>query len=107
MVQANAQWMQAGLCRPGVSPPGSDWFADADTPEYMSAIATCMKCPVQETCLAYAFEIESWHGVWGGYSAAQREALVRGASREQVVGIRRTHSRRGAQKGSSLGVSLG
>lgn len=34
-------------------------------------------CPVQKQCLIYAIESDEMHGIWGGYSHRERNAIVR------------------------------
>ena len=46
-----------------------------------AAIAICMTCPVQESCLQYALETGQDSGVWGGLSEDERRALKRRAAR--------------------------
>lgn len=41
------------------------------------AKAVCRACPVRAECLAYALENGLTEGVFGGLSAAERDALVR------------------------------
>ena len=40
-----------------------------------AAIAICMTCPVQESCLQYALETNQESGVWGGYAEDDRRRL--------------------------------
>ena len=39
------------------------------------AKAVCRRCQVAETCLRWAIESHQYSGVWGGLSAAERQAL--------------------------------
>ena len=34
-------------------------------------------CPVQQECLWYAVNSDEMHGIWGGYSHRERNAIVR------------------------------
>lgn len=50
-------------------------------------------CPVRKECLAYAVDIETAYGIWGGLSNRERNALVRKAKKngktlEQWLGLR-------------------
>ncbi len=38
------------------------------------AKAICATCPVREPCLGYALRIREPHGIWGGFSEAERRA---------------------------------
>lgn len=40
------------------------------------AKAICATCAVREPCLGYALRIREPHGIWGGFSEAERRALV-------------------------------
>lgn len=101
-------WMDQGLCRKLKNQPTeADWYSDAGTPECQRAVAICRRCSVAENCLKFALSTEERFGVWGGFTPAQRDALARGVSREQVLRIRRTHSRLRPQKGSSAGAIFG
>jgi WhiB family redox-sensing transcriptional regulator len=37
----------------------------------------CRRCPVRDSCLAYALENNETHGVWGGMTPQQRKDLRR------------------------------
>lgn len=54
----------------------------------------CARCPVQEECLAYAFETEEPLGVWGGMSAQERQwpTIVGGPPLEAVTYTTRARS---------------
>lgn len=52
------------------------WFQDdKDTEDARAetalAVSLCRKCPIRHDCLANA----GTHGVWGGYTAAERESM--------------------------------
>jgi WhiB family redox-sensing transcriptional regulator len=41
----------------------------------------CESCPVREQCLQYALTNQEIHGIWGGLSPRERDALRRGRPR--------------------------
>lgn len=41
-----------------------------------AAKAVCDRCGVSEDCLLYALAMKQPHGVWGGLTAVEREALL-------------------------------
>jgi WhiB family redox-sensing transcriptional regulator len=45
------------------------------------AKAVCAICPVAARCALAAVRRHERYGVWGGFAAAEREALVRGVRR--------------------------
>lgn len=44
---------------------------------YTPAIAICRRCPVTHECLHYALDHNDEHGVWGGTTPQDRQALQR------------------------------
>ncbi len=68
-------------CR--TTPGAADWFfADADNkPENKRAVeaakALCVKCPRRAECLARALKAEDRYGIFGGYTPAERAAMLR------------------------------
>jgi WhiB family redox-sensing transcriptional regulator len=67
------------------------WFPPRDKEKY-KAIAEISKavcygkdglpeCPVRKQCLLYADEMDDTHGIWGGMSHRERNALKRKASK--------------------------
>ena len=73
-------WQRDAACRG----PASSLFyppAAAETrPERESresrAKAICSGCPVQAPCLTVALETREPHGVWGGLTESERQALL-------------------------------
>ncbi len=62
---------------------GRDWMLEAKCADYEPnlwqhketfprAIAICIRCPVQPTCLAFALEAKETEGVWGGVTPLDR-----------------------------------
>jgi len=45
------------------------------------AKSVCHRCPVTETCLAWALETGQHYGVWGGLGEDERHELVRRRAR--------------------------
>ena len=43
------------------------------------------ECPVRVTCLVNAIENDELHGIWGGLSHRERNALVRKAARSNMT----------------------
>ena len=99
---AAMEWMASAACR-GVD--GDIFFADDDEPRdwrdqalcaevdvglffpeagesAREAKMVCRRCEVSEACLAYALEHGEQHGVWGGLSPKERQALRRQQARE-------------------------
>lgn len=55
-----------------------------DDPAYQAAVrrakAVCVRCPVADDCLAYAQANRIEHGIWGGFTTAERAELLVGAA---------------------------
>ncbi|WP_331727556.1 WhiB family transcriptional regulator (plasmid) [Kitasatospora sp. NBC_00374] len=49
------------------------------------AKAVCRRCPVRDTCLAWAFDTNQDHGVLGGVSEDERRSMKRRASRQRAA----------------------
>lgn len=97
-------WAAMAACRKTEEiHPSADWYADADMIACKLAINICNRCPVSGECLAHALATKEQHGVWGGFTPAQRNMLAAGHSREQALKVTSTYSRRKpkAQNGSS------
>ncbi|MGK5497294.1 WhiB family transcriptional regulator [Streptomyces sp. URMC 125] len=80
--------------------PGTDWRQRAacknEEPELFFPVGTtgpalleieeaksvCRRCPVMETCLAWALETGQDFGVWGGLSEDERRAMKRRTARQ-------------------------
>lgn len=86
------EWRYDAKCR------GMDtelWYPPRDKTKYKD-IATVSKavcygrdglpeCPVRKECLLYADSIDEQHGIWGGMSHRERNALKRKAKREGLT----------------------
>lgn len=82
-------WMTRAACL-GLPEPEIDRIFYPEVPKgqpisISEAKTFCDRCPVRRSCLAYAIAHKIRHGVWGGYSERQRQAL----GREVKVQIRR------------------
>jgi WhiB family redox-sensing transcriptional regulator len=67
------EWMRDGLC----AQTDPDAFHPASGESLLPAQSVCRVCRVQTECLVYALEHNEQHGVWGGTSARQRQAMLR------------------------------
>lgn len=67
------EWMRDGLC----AQTDPDAFHPEPGESLRPAKSVCLVCPVRTECLAYALEHHEQHGVWGGTSARQRQAMLR------------------------------
>lgn len=78
-------WMKDSACLPA---PDPDIFFPPRDKELYKKIASQAKeycngtterpeCPVRAYCLTYAIESDEQHGIWGGMSHRERNALVR------------------------------
>ncbi len=60
-------------------PKPDDWQRHAkcldDVPAIKAAIRICIGCPVRGLCLEDAWESKQRYGIWGSFSAAERERL--------------------------------
>lgn len=80
-------WQAHGACRYVAD---DAWFPDLTEPSRRSAaVAACTSCPVRRSCLAYALSENEDHGIWGGTTEVQRDALnldlARGVSVRDVL----------------------
>ena len=67
------RWQAKAVCRTVVD---DAWFPEPTQPVLRSAaVARCCPCPVRRSCLAFALSEGENHGVWGGTTDVQREAL--------------------------------
>lgn len=66
-------WQDQGACR-GVN---ADQFFPSGKDERRTAAAKaiCADCPVRGTCLAHALARPEKHGIWGGYTDDERQAM--------------------------------
>jgi WhiB family transcriptional regulator, redox-sensing transcriptional regulator len=68
-------WRSDAACR-GVSAPFHQDLQPAHVHRISRAKAVCATCPVRPQCAAYALAAEEPHGVWGGFTARERELLL-------------------------------
>ncbi len=78
-------WMKKASCLPAPNP--DIFFPPRDKELYKKVAAEAKvycngtteqpECPVRLHCLAYAVESDEQHGIWGGMSHRERNALVR------------------------------
>ena len=81
-------WRYRAKCR-GMNT--NHWYPPRDKSQYKDiadiAKAVCYgkdglpECPVRKQCLLYAEDMEDTHGIWGGMSHRERNALKRKATR--------------------------
>lgn len=89
-------------CRQKTASP--EWFFDDADPEAAEAAkALCVRCPRRAECLAGALRRDERFGVFGGYTAAERQALVRAA---KARGARPTRPARFGEPGASRPGSI-
>lgn len=68
------EWRGSALC--GQTDPDDQlWFPGQGTRGLGTARRICARCDVTEQCLTYALEHNENHGVWGGYTAAERRRM--------------------------------
>ena len=75
----------------------SAWFPGKGeiTDDTLAAIETCGRCPVRGRCLELALTTETpatRHGIWGGTTPAQRQAIANGKKPRQPGQCHRGHS---------------
>ena len=73
--EEDPKWRQDSMC---LVYPSVNFF---DARQNKVSKATCAECTVRERCLAFAFENNEEHGVWGGLSAEERKQ-IRGTARK-------------------------
>ena len=73
-------WQQEAACR---GPLGSVFFPPPTTERKREKLAReakakqiCATCPVMQSCRSYALDIREPHGVWGGLSEKERQAIL-------------------------------
>ncbi|GHE84926.1 transcriptional regulator WhiB [Streptomyces spiralis] len=77
-------WREHGACRfedPELFFPLGDGVLSLRQTE--QARAVCRRCPVLRECLAFALRNSEYDGVWGGMTAGERRARVRGRSEDR------------------------
>ena len=89
-------WRYQAKCRGVTVDVFTDyWFPPRDKDKYKpladAAKAVCYgrdglpECPVRKECLLYAERNEDTHGIWGGMSHRERNALKRKAERNGMT----------------------
>ena len=92
-------WVRAARCT-DVDP---DMFfpSPGDNASVKAARAVCDECLVAAHCLDYARRVDARHGIWGGLTASERDALARGKKAKkqhrkcQEPGCARRHHAKG------------
>ena len=82
---AHATWMTEGACHredPDLFFPISASQASAD--QIGQALAVCHRCGVEAECLRYALVNRINHGIWGGRTEQERQALIRSRRRRRL-----------------------
>lgn len=86
---ADGEWRLRALCRdlpdPDVMMPDR-----SDRAGIATAKALCADCPVKVDCLAWAVNHNERHGIWGGLTTAERDALLglkAGSAGRQSAGV--------------------
>jgi WhiB family redox-sensing transcriptional regulator len=57
------------------------FFPHPGQEDISDALAVCERCPVDAACLAHALKHRINDGVWGGKTEAERQGIIRRASR--------------------------
>lgn len=75
----DVEWMDDAKC---ADVPDPDIFFPPRDKALYKKIATeaksfCNRCPVKKECLWYSITSDEQHGIWGGMSHRERNALVR------------------------------
>ncbi|WP_306189098.1 WhiB family transcriptional regulator [Streptomyces sp. MK5] len=77
-------WRERGACRfedPELFFPLGDGLLSLRQTE--EARAVCRRCPVLRECRTFALRNGEYDGVWGGMTAGERRATVRGRSEDR------------------------
>jgi WhiB family redox-sensing transcriptional regulator len=73
-------WQRHAACRGPASalfyPPATGETRPERESREGRAKAICSDCPVQVPCLTFALETREPHGVWGGLTETERQALL-------------------------------
>lgn len=67
-----SEWKERGDC---YGDNDDSMFPEKERAQKIVAQRCLLLCPVQEECLAYAFDADERYGVWGGLTEKQREKL--------------------------------
>lgn len=77
-------WRERGACRfedPELFFPLGEGILSLR--QIQQARAVCERCPVMRECRGFALRHSEYDGVWGGMTAGERRAAVRGGSRDR------------------------
>lgn len=80
MNYVDLEWQQSGACR-GIADADKFFPMKGALAASRAAKQVCRECPVVRVCLEYALDMKERHGVWGGLSSAERDALKRRRNR--------------------------
>ncbi len=73
-------WQRKARCRgPGRAlfyPPAAPESRPQREGRERQAKAICARCPVRDPCRDFALEIREQHGIWGGLTESERQALL-------------------------------
>lgn len=79
------EWQQAAACRSehtdSFFPPPHFERKEVRAARERLAKSVCRRCPVSESCLAYALRNREPHGVWGGLNEIERHGIAADAAR--------------------------
>lgn len=67
-------WQDRGLC----NETDPELFYPEIGSTGIEAKKVCVRCPVQKKCIDWAMETEEPWGVWGGYTAHERQLMKKG-----------------------------
>ncbi len=77
----NYEWQERGACRSATAatffPPEEERGPKRSAHE-SEAKAFCARCPVRRECLEHALAVRETHGIWGGLTRRERQALLAG-----------------------------
>lgn len=98
--ETKADWALQGACNHAdpelFFPVGNGYHALAQVEQ---AKAYCAACPVRAECLSFALSSGVEHGVWGGTTEEEREAVIRFKSPRARDGHGRPKPPRGTMHG--------
>lgn len=86
-------WMERALCADDNPEHWHPVTARADEAAYAKSV--CRRCPVKHDCLAHALADHTLHGVWGGTTLDERNALRTGRHRSPLAEMRAWGRRHG------------
>jgi WhiB family redox-sensing transcriptional regulator len=89
-------WQLKGLCASGRYDPNLWSPLINHEEEAEKAKAICYQCPVMLTCQRWALDRKETHGVWGGLSEGDRQAIWTGRSTRRRYHRKTIHDLLGA-----------